>query len=183
MKRLAVSGWSRSDFPDFCTYVDVFGAAKQIQPREDGLGTSPRLDLMNAIGSHKDLIVWRKSISLASKVYAATRLLPSEERFGLNQQLRRAAVSIASNIAEGSARKSRAEFIQFLHVARGSLSEIETQVMIAVDQGFIKESESPLGEIAEVGRLLNGLIRSLAAASKTAHARACAPEPRNTLPD
>ena len=121
--------------------------------------------------------------ALASKVYAATPLLPSEERFGLNQQLRRAAISIASNIAEGSARGSRAEFIQFLHVARGSLSEIETQVMIAVDQGFIKESESPLGEIAEVGRLLNGLIRSLAAASRTAHARACAPEPRSTQPD
>jgi four helix bundle protein len=138
---------------------------------------------MDAIRSHKDLIVWRKSISLASKVYAATRLLPSEERFGLNQQLRRAAVSIASNIAEGSARKSRAEFIQFLHVARGSLSEIETQVMIAVEQRFISEEESPLAEIAEVGRLLNGLIRSLASASRTAHAKACAPEPRNARSD
>ena len=133
---------------------------------------------MATLNSHKDLIVWRKSVSLASKVYAATRLLPSDERFGLNQQLRRAAVSIASNIAEGSARSSRVEFIQFLHVARGSLSEIETQVMIAVDQGFMKEAESPLAEIAEVGRLLNGLIRSLASASKAAHAKACAPDPR-----
>jgi four helix bundle protein len=138
---------------------------------------------MADLNSHKDLIVWRKSVSLASKVYAATRLLPSEERFGLNQQLRRAAISIASNIAEGSARSSRAEFIQFLHLARGSLSEIETQVMIAVDQGFIKESESPFAEIAEVGRLLNGLIRSLASANRTAHARACAPDQRTVRSD
>ena len=138
---------------------------------------------MDAIRSHKDLIVWRKSVSLASKVYAATRLLPSEERFGLNQQLRRAAISIASNIAEGSARRSRAEFIQFLHAARGSLSEIETQMMIAIDQEFIKEGESPLAEMAEVGRLLDGLIGSLASASRTAHAKACAPAPRNARSD
>lgn len=129
---------------------------------------------MDVIKSHKDLIVWQKSIALASKVYAATRGLPSEEQFGLNQQLRRAAVSIASNIAEGSARRNQAEFIQFLHIARGSLSDVETQMMIAIDQRYIAGNESPIGEIAEVGRLLNGLIRSLAGASKAAHAKACA---------
>lgn len=130
---------------------------------------------MEAIRSHKDLIVWQKSVALASKVYAATRRLPSEERFGLNQQLRRAAVSIASNIAEGSARRSRAEFVQFLHIARGSLSEIETQMMIAIDQGFLPESDSPIKEITEVGNLLNGLIRSLLVADRMAHAKSCAP--------
>lgn len=129
---------------------------------------------MDVIKSHKDLIVWQKSIELASRVYAATRTLPSEERFGLSRQLRRAAVSIASNIAEGSARRSRAEFVHFLHVARGSLSEVEAQVMIAANQDMIAQHDSLLGDIAEVGRLLNALIRSLASASRTAHAKACA---------
>lgn len=128
---------------------------------------------MDVIKSHKDLAVWQKSIALAGKVYAATRMLPSEERPGLHRQLRRAAVCVASSIAEGSARRSRAEFLQFLHVAQGALSEVETQMMIAIDQGFIENSASPIGEIAEVGRLLNGLIRSLASASRTAHAKAC----------
>ena len=130
---------------------------------------------MDVIRSHKDLIVWQKSIALASAVYAATRMLPSEERFGLTQQLRRASVSIASNIAEGSARRSRAEFRQFLHIARGSLSELETQMMIAIDQGFISSGKSPVAGITEVGRLLNGLIRSLASSSTAAHAKACSP--------
>jgi four helix bundle protein len=132
---------------------------------------------METVTSHKDLIVWQKSITLASKVYAATRRLPTGERYGLTQQLRRAAVSIPSNIAEGSARRSRAEFVQFLHIARGSLSEIETQVMIAVNQGYMSTDESPLRDIAEVGRLLNGLIRSLASAGRSAHAKACAYQP------
>lgn len=128
---------------------------------------------MGTITSHKGLFVWQRSIALASKVYAATRLLPSEERFGLNQQLRRAAISIASNIAEGSARRSRAEFIQFLHVARGSLSQIETQVLIAADQGLIGQHESLVDDIAEIGRLLDALIRSINSASRIAHANAC----------
>jgi four helix bundle protein len=130
---------------------------------------------MNGLTSHKDLIAWRKSLALASKVYAVTKLLPSEERNGLVSQLRRGAVSIASNIAEGAARRSSSEFIQYLHIARGSLSEIETQMMIAIDLGFVEERLSPLNEIAEVGRILNGLIRSLSRSRRAAHARACAP--------
>jgi four helix bundle protein len=130
---------------------------------------------MLTITSHKDLIVWRKAIALASKVYAATRQLPSEERYGLTAQLRRAAVSIPSNIAEGSARRTRAELIQYLYVARGSLSEVETQIMIAVDQGFLTTADAHLEDIAEVGRMLNGLIRRLATSVRTSHARACAP--------
>ena len=130
---------------------------------------------MDVIRSHKDLIVWQKSVALAGAVYAATRRLPSEERLGLTRQLRRASVSIASNIARGSARASRAELCQFLHIARGSLSELETQMMIAVNQGFISATESPFAEISEVGRLLNGLIRSLASSTTAAHAKACSP--------
>jgi four helix bundle protein len=132
---------------------------------------------MDKIISHKDLVVWQKSITLACKVYAATRLLPSEERFGLLGQLRRAAVSIPSNIAEGSARRSRTEFVQYLHIARGSLAELETQYMIVSRQALLNDAAATLEEIAEVGRLLNGLIRSLTASSRAAHAKACAHQP------
>jgi four helix bundle protein len=130
---------------------------------------------MLPITSHKDLMVWRKAVALASKVYAATRHLPSEERFGLAAQLRRAVVSIPSNIAEGAGRRTRAELIHYLHVARGSLSEVETQIMIAIDLGFITAADAHLEDIAEVGRMLNGLIRNLAPSSRAAHAKACAP--------
>jgi four helix bundle protein len=127
------------------------------------------------IETHKDLIVWQKAIKLAGKVYAATRQLPSEERYGLNSHLRRAAVSIPSNIAEGAARKGRADFLQFLHVARGSLSELETQMMIAVQQALISADVAALEDIAEVGRLLNGLIGKLLNSDREAHANACSP--------
>lgn len=130
---------------------------------------------MAAITSHKDLIVWQKSVALAGKVYAATRRLPSDEREGIGRELRCTAIAVASSIAEGSARRSRAEFVQFLYVARGSLSQIETQVMIAADQGLIDGREVLLDEIAAVGRLLTGLVRSLAAERSSAHARACLP--------
>jgi four helix bundle protein len=131
---------------------------------------------MDRIVSHKDLVVWQKSIALACKVYAGTRLLPRDERFGLTSQLRRAAVSIPSNIAEGSARHSRAEFIQYLHRSRGSLAELETQFVIASRLVLLSDAATTLEEIAEVGRLLNGLIRSLAASGRAAHAKACAPQ-------
>lgn len=130
---------------------------------------------MKQIETHKDLIVWRKAVSLAGKVYAATRRLPQDERFGLISQLRRAAVSIPSNIAEGAARRNRAEFLHFLHVARGSLSELETQLLIATDQDFLDVNERTLDDVAEVGRLLNGLIRSLSSSGRDAHALACSP--------
>jgi four helix bundle protein len=137
---------------------------------------------MDKIVSHKDLIVWQKAITLACKVYAATINLPRDERFGLQAQMRRAAVSIASNIAEGSARRSRMEFIQFLHIARASLAEVETQFLIAVQQRLLTDSDATLEQISEVGRLLNGLIRSLGSANRKAHARACAPLTANRQP-
>ena len=126
------------------------------------------------ITSHKDLIVWQKAVALAGKVYAATRQLPRDERFGLSLQLRRAAISIPSNIAEGSARRTRAEFVQYLHIARGSLSEVETQVLVARDQGLMS-ANCLLADIAEVGRMLNALISRLAVNRQAAHAKACAP--------
>jgi len=127
------------------------------------------------IMSHKDLIVWQKAVVLAGKVYSATRQLPREERFGLSLQLRRAAISIPSNIAEGSARRTRPEFMQYLHIARGSLSEVETQMMVVRDQGLLSAPDCLLEDIAEVGRMLNALITRLAASSRSAHAKACTP--------
>lgn len=129
---------------------------------------------MDKIVSHKDLVVWQKAIALACKVYAASRSLPREERFGLQSQLRRAAVSVPSSIAEGSARHGRAEFIQFLRSARGALAELETQYIIASRLTPLGDTAATLEEIAEVGRLLNGLLRSLVSSDRAAHAKACA---------
>ena len=126
---------------------------------------------MLEISCHKDLRVWKKSVDLANEVYAATRQLPRDERFVLGDQLRRAALSVASNIAEGSARRSRLEFLQFLHIARGSLAELETQLFIAIDQKLV--DPSLMRHVDDVGRMLNGLITSLANARRLAHARAC----------
>ncbi len=80
--------------------------------------------------THKDLEVWKKSILLVEKIYALTKKLPSEELLGLSSQMRRAAISIPSNIAEGAARNSRGEYVQFLGIAKGSSSELETQIEI-----------------------------------------------------
>ena len=124
--------------------------------------------------SHKDLIVWQKAVALAGKVYAATRRLPRDERFGLSLQLRRAAISIPSNIAEGSARRTRAEFVQYLHIARGSLSEVETQMLIVRDQGLLRASDCLLEDI-EIGRMLNALMSRLSVNRQAAHAKACSP--------
>ena len=132
---------------------------------------------MDAIQSYRDLVVWQQSIALAGKVYAATRLLPSEERDALKRQLRNSAGSVASKVAAGAARRSRPEFLKFLHLARGSLAELETQMMIAIELKYLgSETELPtqiVAQIAEIGRLIDGQVRSLTAARQEAHARAC----------
>jgi four helix bundle protein len=130
---------------------------------------------MNMIISHKDLAVWQKAITLACRVYAGSALLPRHERFGLQSQLRRAAVCVASQIAEGHARRNRTEFIRCLHAARSALAELETQYTIAQHQQWITDATAALEDIAAVARLLNGLIRSLVASERAAHAKACAP--------
>jgi len=83
------------------------------------------------IRNHKDLEVWKKSMDLVSNIYKITESFPNKELYGLTNQIRRAAVSVPSNIAEGAARSSKKEFIQFLYIALGSLSELETQIIIA----------------------------------------------------
>lgn len=112
---------------------------------------------------YKELVVWQRAMDLVREVYRATAAFPDHEKFGLAAQLRRAAVSVPSNIAEGQGRLTVGEFKQFLGHARGSLFEVETQVMIAGNLGLINEEKCQnLRElIDDVGRLLNGLIRSL----------------------
>lgn len=116
--------------------------------------------------SYHKLIVWRKSVDLAKAVYILTGLLPADERFGLVSQMRRCAVSIASNIAEGASRRGNKEFLQFLYIARGSLAELETQLTIAEELEFVAAENSSLGqEIDDIFGLLNGLINSLTRSS------------------
>jgi four helix bundle protein len=112
---------------------------------------------------HRELEVWQKAMDLAVAVYVATRLLPHEERYGLCSQMRRAAVSIASNIAEGAARRTTKDFMAFAHHARGSLAELETQMLLAARIGFAVDADVWIPKLQELGRLLNGLIRSLQA--------------------
>jgi four helix bundle protein len=90
------------------------------------------------MGTHKDLDVWKLGIQLVKDVYATTSKFPKEEAFGLTSQLRRAAVSVPANIAEGAARNGKKEFIQFLYISLGSLSEIETLLIIAEDLNFLE---------------------------------------------
>ena len=114
-------------------------------------------------GTYKDLEAWQRAMELVFEIYRCTSNFPREEIFGLTSQLRRAAVSIASNIAEGKGRFSDRELSQFLAVARGSVFEIETQLAIALRLSFLSEPQSQqlLSRCAEVGRLLNGLIKAV----------------------
>ena len=109
----------------------------------------------------RDLIVWQKSIELAKVLYKATRFMPDSERFGLTMQMRRAVVSIASNIAEGNARQTRKEYIYFLGIARGSIAEFETQITIAQELKMLANAGEITPILQEVDRLLQALIRSL----------------------
>lgn len=99
-------------------------------------------------------------MDLAANVYSLTARFPKEELYGLTSQIRRSAVSIPSNIAEGAARHSRKEFIQFLHIASGSVAELETQLLLALRMGFISSS-SIIPDVEGVRKLLLGLLRSL----------------------
>lgn len=116
-------------------------------------------------GNYKNLIVWQKSIRLVKILYQLTANFPGEEKFGLISQMRRAAVSVPSNIAEGQARRTTADYIRFVSIAEGSLAEVETQLIIAIDLGFCSESDTQeiFGLLTEVRKMLNALRRSLSA--------------------
>ncbi len=113
--------------------------------------------------SYKDLVAWRKAMELVTEIYKATQKFPKEELYGITSQLRRAAVSVPSNIAEGQARLSAKDFRKFLSQARGSLVEIETQLIICQMLKMLstEESERLLSRTSEVGRILNGLLSSI----------------------
>lgn len=115
------------------------------------------------MSSYKELVVWQKSIQLVTDVYKLTKFFPKEEAYGLVSQMQRAAVSIPSNIAEGHDRNSDKEFSQFLCIARGSLAELETQVIIAENLGYIKQVHKTniLNKCYEVGKMINGLLKKL----------------------
>jgi four helix bundle protein len=117
-----------------------------------------------AVKNYRDLIAWQKAMDLVEAVYRATRAFPADERFGLSSQLRRAIVSVPSNIAEGQGRRSSKEFAHFLSLAHGSLREAETQMLIAERLSYLPESDAHalLERSSEVGRLITGLANSLA---------------------
>jgi four helix bundle protein len=115
------------------------------------------------MGNFRELVAWQQSMDLVLEVYDGTRSSPKEELYGLTSQIRRSAVSIPSNIAEGQGRRSDGEFLQFLGTARGSLLELETQLLIASRLGYLPapRSDSLLARIAELGRVLNGFMSAL----------------------
>lgn len=116
-----------------------------------------------ALRHYKELIAWQKAMELAKLVYRVTGRLPASEQFGLTMQMRRCAVSVPSNIAEGQGRGTPAEFVRFLRIANGSRQEVETQLLLARSLEFLNDEElSPVISLSEeVGRLLAGLIKSI----------------------
>lgn len=113
------------------------------------------------VRSHYKLDAWKKSVELVTEVYAITDRFPDREKFGLSAQMRRCAVSIPSNIAEGSARLNQREYLQFVGIARGSLSELETQMIIAGKLGFVDTVHTVFEQLDDVNRVVNGLITTI----------------------
>ena len=110
---------------------------------------------------HYNLEAWKAAMALVKSIYEATRTFPREEIYGLTAQMRRAAISIPSNLAEGAARTGRKEFAQFLSIAKGSLSELETQLLISAELGYLDQKHGVFQLVEEVSRLLSGLHRNV----------------------
>ena len=106
------------------------------------------------MATHKELNIWKDGIELVTRIYEITKKFPDEEKFGLISQMRRAAVSIPSNIAEGAARKNDKEFIQFLYISFGSLTELKTQIIISKNLGFVSGDEL----LSEIERLIKSVL-------------------------
>lgn len=115
------------------------------------------------INSHKDLKVWKESILLVEDIYRLTALFPKDEMYGLTSQLKRCAISIPSNIAEGAGRSGKAEYIRFLNIAMGSLSEVDTQLEIAVRLSFSQGEDVIFKRIFYIKNMLAKMIKSLKA--------------------
>jgi four helix bundle protein len=116
-----------------------------------------------SIYSYQELIVWQKAMDLTVQIYKITTKLPKEELFSLTNQMRKAAVSIPSNIAEGQARHSRKEFLQFIGIAKGSKAELETQLLLCQKIGYLFDTDisEAMNLLQEVGKMLNALARKL----------------------
>jgi four helix bundle protein len=119
-------------------FIDMRDSLEMVKADEEAEGRRQRAEVDRVIKSYRDLIVWQKSMTMVTAVYEATRRFPAEELYGLTAQIRRAAVSITSNIAEGYSRNSTADYIRFLRIACGSLYELRTQLEIAVNLGYMK---------------------------------------------
>jgi four helix bundle protein len=119
----------------------------------------------NTTRSYKDLVVWQKGIALAKLVYGLTRSFPSEEKFGIVAQMRRAAVSVPSNVAEGQARRTTGELIQFISHAEGSIAELDAQLILSIELKFCSNAaaDTAFALIDEIRRMLNVLRRKLSA--------------------
>jgi four helix bundle protein len=132
---------------------------------------------MNSRG-FKELKVWQSSMDMVTKVYALTKGFPKEELYGLTSQIRRAAVSVPSNIAEGRAKRSTRDYIRFVNIAYGSLAELETQFMIAHNLGYITEEATATlaDDFSTLGRMLNGLISGLEKRLSSPESRILNPE-------
>lgn len=115
------------------------------------------------MANFKELLVWQKSIDFVTEIYKITETFPKDETFGLKSQIRRASVSVPSNIAEGNSRRSKPDYVQFLKISRGSCAEVETQLIISKNLNFLNEMDYlKLNEdIIEISKMLNGLINSL----------------------
>ena len=111
--------------------------------------------------NHKDLAVWKESIKLVKEVYLLLKDFPSYEQFGICSQMRRAAVSVPSNIAEGAGRNSDKELVRFCYIAQGSLSELETQLIISAELGYIKSNNEIINQLSIVRKILSGYITYL----------------------
>ena len=111
--------------------------------------------------AHHDLRVWQEAMEFVKMIYQSSSSFPESENFGLKSQIRRAAISVPSNIAEGAARTSAKEFLQFLSISRGSLSEVETQILISKNLGYLKNPDHVMEQNDKVFGLLGGLINSL----------------------
>ena len=115
------------------------------------------------MASYRDLLAWQKAMELITQIYRVSQKFPSEELYGMVSQMRRAAVSIPSNIAEGQGRLTKGEFIHFIGIARGSLLELETQILVAQNLHYLDDPtlKNLLGLTSEVGRLVNGLLGAI----------------------
>jgi four helix bundle protein len=123
------------------------------------------------VRSYRDLLIWQKGMALAKQIYAITRGFPADERFGLTAQMRRAVVSVPSNIAEGQARHGRREFVQVLSHAEGSLAELDTQLTLAVDLGYCRPSDADasVATVAELQKMMASLRGKLTARLAASH--------------